>query len=427
MRTVSRHRDPSSPHGDVLRLCSYCGVLYYRSQLRRDAAGLLACPDELPGLDSVTLSEGNAELASQKRMGNYDGPSDGSVDSKNTVPSPGFHNPNAPSVAAPFVPGFDKMWVTNLGGSNNKIFGFSGSQATNSGEFSAPAITLTLPSIGIGPAVYPAAICFAANGDLWVGYATTATPGGGQTLARFAASKLLATGSPSADTIIQIPTIDITYEGIPVMCFDGVGGLWVGAAQSSADVSHLLYYTATQLRSSGSPAPTVTLTTALWQSLNGLAFDQLGRLWVACHAHPTIGLTALAPAQLLANNAAIVPSVQLTTGIGVNGLAFDGAGNAWVAQFDASSLMMFSSAQLAATGAVAPVRRLTGTIAAPQQLAFDANQNLWVGEDGHGRVSAFGPADLAQTGSPPPRCTITGAGALPAPYGIAFNPASFHG
>jgi len=40
-------------------------VLYYRSQLRRDAAGLLACPDELPGLDSVTLSEGNAELASQ--------------------------------------------------------------------------------------------------------------------------------------------------------------------------------------------------------------------------------------------------------------------------------------------------------------------------------------------------------------------------
>lgn len=96
MRTIGRKRDPRSPRGDVERLCGYCGVAYLRSELRRDASGILACPDELPGLDVVTLSEGNAELASQKRMGNFEAPSDGSIDSRNTVPSPGFVNPNGP-------------------------------------------------------------------------------------------------------------------------------------------------------------------------------------------------------------------------------------------------------------------------------------------------------------------------------------------
>lgn len=48
------------PRGDVVAMCDYCGVNWYRSQLYRDASGFLVCPDEGPGLDAVTLDQENA-------------------------------------------------------------------------------------------------------------------------------------------------------------------------------------------------------------------------------------------------------------------------------------------------------------------------------------------------------------------------------
>lgn len=98
-RTVHRHRPPTSPAGDTLRTCGYCGVEWYRSQLQRDAAGILACPDDQSGLDAVSLSKGNADAASHHRMGQHTGDSDGGIDPPNTTPSPGFVNPNGPPVA----------------------------------------------------------------------------------------------------------------------------------------------------------------------------------------------------------------------------------------------------------------------------------------------------------------------------------------
>jgi len=63
MRTIGRHRPKSSPRGDTVALCDYCGVQWYRHQLYRDRANLLVCPDEGKGRDSVTLSEENAAAA----------------------------------------------------------------------------------------------------------------------------------------------------------------------------------------------------------------------------------------------------------------------------------------------------------------------------------------------------------------------------
>lgn len=97
-RTIPRKRPRTSPHGDTERECSYCGVVWLRSQLRRDAAGLLACPDDVSGLDAVTLSEGNANWASQHRMGQFTGESDGGIEPPNTTPAPPFKNPNGPPV-----------------------------------------------------------------------------------------------------------------------------------------------------------------------------------------------------------------------------------------------------------------------------------------------------------------------------------------
>lgn len=50
-------------------MCDHCGVMWRRSQLRRDAAGSLTCPDEGPGLSGVALDQLTAENSR-----NYTGP-----------------------------------------------------------------------------------------------------------------------------------------------------------------------------------------------------------------------------------------------------------------------------------------------------------------------------------------------------------------
>lgn len=62
-RPVGKRRPRNSPRGDSSALCDICGVLWYRSALVRKADGNLYCPDDVRGMDSVTLSEGNARDA----------------------------------------------------------------------------------------------------------------------------------------------------------------------------------------------------------------------------------------------------------------------------------------------------------------------------------------------------------------------------
>lgn len=61
-RTIGRHLPGDLPRNDVKSRCDYCGVMYYRSQLRRDRSGFLACEEDYGG-DVVSLSEGNAAAA----------------------------------------------------------------------------------------------------------------------------------------------------------------------------------------------------------------------------------------------------------------------------------------------------------------------------------------------------------------------------
>ena len=89
MRTIGRKRSHKSPPGDSVRLCSYCGIPWYRSQLVRDASGNLACPDDQPGRDVETLNEGNLEWYASRRMPGDSGmPADGSVPAKSTDVAP---------------------------------------------------------------------------------------------------------------------------------------------------------------------------------------------------------------------------------------------------------------------------------------------------------------------------------------------------
>lgn len=67
MRTMPRRLSTTHPRGDYRCLCAYCGVLWHRSRLRKDAAGLLACPDDARGRDQVTLNRLNAANARRRR------------------------------------------------------------------------------------------------------------------------------------------------------------------------------------------------------------------------------------------------------------------------------------------------------------------------------------------------------------------------
>ena len=88
-----------------MALCSYCGVQWFRSQLTRDASQNLACPDCAPGLDIVSLTEGNARMMRSQAPRSV-GPSDGNFDQFICPPSPGFVNPNGPPKIVPSSLGY---------------------------------------------------------------------------------------------------------------------------------------------------------------------------------------------------------------------------------------------------------------------------------------------------------------------------------
>ncbi len=60
MRTI-RHRHRSGERG--VATCGYCGTRWNRSDLYRDQAGLLTCPQEGRGRDAVALTKANVASA----------------------------------------------------------------------------------------------------------------------------------------------------------------------------------------------------------------------------------------------------------------------------------------------------------------------------------------------------------------------------
>lgn len=61
--TVGKRWPRNLPRGDSQAICDYCGVQWHRSDLRRDADGLLVCPDEGAGLPQGELGLLNAASA----------------------------------------------------------------------------------------------------------------------------------------------------------------------------------------------------------------------------------------------------------------------------------------------------------------------------------------------------------------------------
>ena len=67
MAWTIRRKWSKSPKGDYQAMCDYCGVMWRRSKLWRDASGLLVCPDEGNGRSAVLLSNLEAQAAAEIR------------------------------------------------------------------------------------------------------------------------------------------------------------------------------------------------------------------------------------------------------------------------------------------------------------------------------------------------------------------------
>lgn len=157
LRTISYRRSHRSPPGDTVKLCSYCGVAYYRSQLRCDASGNLACPEDQRGRDSVTLNEGNAAALANRRLPGQTGmPTDGTADSPSTDVAPAV-SWNQPAASTPNGGPTGQlsvnvvMWLRGDGftKSNPDLAGIQGFiDQSNSGN-SPQSVGTTLPVAGV--------------------------------------------------------------------------------------------------------------------------------------------------------------------------------------------------------------------------------------------------------------------------------------
>jgi len=306
--------------------------------------------------------------------------------------------------------GTGELWVSNSAYSNT-LFGFSAAQLTSSGA-PTPASTVNISTASN-------AIAFDANGNAWVSQGSTE-------IIEFTAAQLASGGS-------QAPAVTITGSGAlhsPTgLAFDANGDLWVSSGAGTTP--SLLEYTPSQLTSSGSPAPTIVVTSPQIILPAGLAFDHAGNLWVA-DVNGTV--ESLSPTALSAGGSQTasvvitVPVPSLSVPTMPTYVAFDAAGNLWVATMY-NTVLEYQTSQLATSGAPTPAITLSlpGTGVIPNGLAFDNSYNLWVASYGlPTTVMEFTPAQIHTGGAQAPTVTLTESGVVNYSIGLAFRPhASF--
>jgi streptogramin lyase len=254
------------------------------------------------------------------------------------------------------------------------------------------------------------------SGQLWLPSVTTTI------LSSYTAAQLASSGSP-APTVSFTASTAQTHEAI---AFDGEGNLWV--ALSGIPDSFIKKYASADLASSGSPSPSVTISGGSLDSPVGLAFDTIGNLWVTNFFTNT--LLKYSPDQLLADGSP-TPAVTISTNAagsldGPNGTAFDAEGNLWISNRNANTLVQYSPDQLTTTGTPEPAATISTDVAnsldGPTGLAFDADENLWVANFNSSTLVRYTSDQLAVTGTPTPAIVISAStSSLDTPVGLALD------
>jgi sugar lactone lactonase YvrE len=253
---------------------------------------------------------------------------------------------------------------------------------------------------------------FDASGDLWI-----ANLGG--TLVEYTPSQLASTGSPTPNVTISSDGSSLSEPGS--VAFDRSGDLWALNEGGALDE-----YTPSQLASSGSPTPAVTISGFV--NPYGLAFDGSGDLWVTDISANTV--VEYTPSQLVSSGSptpAVTISANASSIDSPSGVAFDASGNLWVTNTGSNTLVEFTPSQLGASGDPTPAVTVSATgssLDGPYSLAFDAAGNLWV-PNAHGEsLVEYTASQLAATGNPTPVNTIIGAGTgMSGPGGVVIEQA----
>ncbi len=314
-------------------------------------------------------------------------------------------------------PGSGRLWKPLLG--DTLLFGFADAQLASSGT---PTPDVTLIRTGGGN---DQGVTFDGDGNAWV------TNSDLRTLSRYDAVELESDATLTPDVTIRTDGASLVR---PVgLAFDVSGNLWI----TDLGAGQLQMFTPTQLASSGTPTPTVVVGTdgTSLQAPCGLAFDAGGNLWAR---NLTVGggrAEKFTPTQL-ATSGTPTPQVTLASdGTSLTfscGLAFDASGNMWATGGDPSNrLEMFASGQLSTGGTPTPtvIIESDGTsLSNPFALAFDNGGNLWASATGNDTLEKFTPDQLASSGAPTPEVTIGGGntdvGAFafsPAPANLPIN------
>lgn len=294
------------------------------------------------------------------------------------------------------IPSSNKLWTTNNSDSRS-VLGFASSSLASTSSESA-SVALKSPS--------GRSIAFDAVGNMWTLNGTTADA----PIQRYAASGLGASGEKTPDVGL---TLDPgCLPGLTQIAFSPSGELYV----SSGCGKTISRIAATDLATSGSPAPNLTL--GGLDSPEGMAFDRDGNLWVADAGAKTLlryDAARLASGATDPANLVLTPQTESAGDLPPSHLAFDGAGNLWASSVGGNVLYRIGAGDLSGTEpkTLTPPTQVTLPVdALIEGIAFDESGALWVTLS-TGKIGRLSPAQLGVS---------TGGGAPTLPETIVTSP-----
>jgi sugar lactone lactonase YvrE len=214
---------------------------------------------------------------------------------KNPNPTPGVIITSTSSFGNIIGCNFDQkgnLWVVDVG--NDTLNELTKAQlAAGSGDIT-PAIIITLSGLQD-----PNFVTFDKAGNAWV------DDEGNAQIAEFSASQLTSSGMKTPAVLLSDDGSGTSLATPGEIVFDKKGNLWV----ANFDSDTVVEYAKHQLGNSGSPAPTVKLSSSIFDGPFGAAFDSEGNLVVANINSGTIA--KFTPDQLKVSGAP-VPKVAVT-------------------------------------------------------------------------------------------------------------------
>jgi secreted PhoX family phosphatase len=179
-------------------------------------------------------------------------------------------------------------------------------------------------------------------------------------------------------------------------------GLWVPNFLGASVTA----FSSKLLKSSGTPAATITNENDVMVQPEQVLFDKKGNLWITNCSDSTIGAGTIAKytahqVSQFSTNPSPNPEVLLTDDGSFNifdcpyGEAFDSNGNLWVTNRFGLDLVEFTPSQLAVGGAQIPNTIIfSDDFGAPEGIQFDTSGTLWIADLATSQILGFKAATL---------------------------------